>query len=424
MRIPGPIYRLLRWSEKYTKTDMVYFASSNFWLNMSRVISIGTGMLLTVAFANLLTPETFGTYKYVLASAGLIATFSLNGLMLGLSRAVAQGKFHVIPSVVHTAMFWSLPASIVSFGISGYYFAHGNSDLGFAFLFIAITNSASNGIGMTKGVWQSTGDFRLATLMGLPKIVVPFLIILTAILLTKNVVWILGAYFIGNVTVSWLGYRFMLWWFRVKKSKKDVDEVIKYGKQLSLLGIFQSAGAQIDQLLLWHFATPVALATYALALSPVNEAQNLLGNFVAILFPKMANKSREDAYQSVGLRMTQMFIAACILVAIFIIFVPFLFTYLFPKYQASILISQVLSLTILFQPRAVIDTVFSAHAEMGKRTRVILISQIIDFALLFMLIPAFGLWGAVAATILTEAGTTLVYYVMYRISLKNITHGS
>src|SRR5690606_14131318 len=65
----------LRQSEKYTKVDMVYLASGNFWLTTNRVVGIGTGFMLTLAFANLLPPEIFGQYKYILALAGIIGAF-------------------------------------------------------------------------------------------------------------------------------------------------------------------------------------------------------------------------------------------------------------------------------------------------------------------------------------------------------------
>lgn len=418
--IKKPLYRLLRWSERYAKTDMVHFFSANFWLNISRVIAIGSGMFLTVAFANLLTPETFGTYKYVLAAAGLVSAFSANGLMLALSRAAAQGNLNIIPTVVRTAMLWSVPASIVALGIGVYYFANGNNELGFAFLFIAFTNSVSNGIGMTKGVWQARGEYKLTTIVGLPKMIVPTMVILATILLTKNVVWILLAYFVSNTLVSWLSYLYMLRHLRVKSSSEGAKDAIRYGNQVSLLGIFQLASAQVDQLLLWHFSTPVALATYALAIAPVNEARNLLGNFLTILFPKLAVKTKEEAYRTVPLRMKQMFIAALILTVLYILVVPLLFKYLFPKYLESVLVSQVLALIILFQPRVIIDTLFSAHAEVGKRIKVLTAVQIVDFILALALVPFFGLWGVVWATLLSEALSGIIFIVVYKQAAKKV----
>ncbi len=408
-----PLYRLLRWSEKYAKTDMVHFFSANFWLNASRFISIGTGMLLTIAFANLLSPETFGTYKYVIAAAGLVASFSMSGLSTAIMRAVAQGKFNIIPGAVRSAALWSLPASIASFGISIYYFAQGNSELGYAFLFIAVNNVLSGGIGVTKGVWYAAGEFKVATISGLPKIIVPFVVIFLTIVFTKSVVFILLAYFFSNLALSIGGYWFMLWWFKVKASKEGLPETLKYGKQMTALGFFQLVSGQIDQLLLFHFVGAAPLAVYALAQGPVREIQNLLNNFLTVLFPKIASKTEEEVHKMLPARILQMIIVSTALAIIYIIAAPFLFTYLFPKYLPAIFVSQVLAVTTIFQSKNIIDTFFITHGQVWNRSRIILISQAMEFALFLVLIPFFGLWGAVWATVISEVFAALTYLWIY-----------
>lgn len=395
---------------------MVHFFSGNFWLNFSRFFSIGSGMILTIAFTRLLTPEQFGTYKYVIAAAGLIGSFSLNGLSIAAMRAVARGKWNVIPAIVRTGIVWSLPGSIAALSASAYYFGNGNSELGFAFLFIAITNSIGIGIGSLKSVWQAAGEYRVGMLSGIPKIVVPFVVILLTILITKNVVWILFAYFFSNIILSLGGYYFMLWWFKVKGSSEGVSEAIRYGKQMTVLGFLQIASGQIDQLLLWHFTDPATLAIYALALAPVNEARNFLGNILTIAFRKIASRSEDEIRKALPLRFQQIFLIACAIVIAYIIGVPILFTYVFPKYISSIVVSQVLALGILFQSASIFELVITLHGKVSSRYKAILGSQIVEFTLFFVLIPFFGLWGAVAATVLSEAGTAIAVYVVYRTS--------
>jgi len=418
-KLKDPLHNLLRRSEKYTKTDMVHFFSANFWLNFSRIISVGTGMLLTVAFANLLTPEQFGTYKYAIASAGFVATFTLNGLGAAVMRAVAQGKKNVVPAVVRTAIFWSIPASIATLGISFYYFAQGNSDLGYIFLFIAISNTFATGLGTTKGIWVGLGDFKTPAIYGIPRILVPFIIILLTIVITKNVVWIVLAYFASSTIASWLGYLWMLRRLKIHGSPEHVAETIRYGKQMSVLAFFQIGAGQIDQLLLWHFTTPATLALYALALGPMGEAKNLINNFLSVSFRKIASKTEEVLYKTLTLRLWQMFWVCAVMTAGYIVLVPFLFTYLFPKYIDAILVSQILALSILLLPRGLIDTFFVTHGQVKKRSAVILTSQGVRFALICGLIPLFGLWGAVAAILLSELSTAIIYLIVYLQGRKN-----
>lgn len=408
------LYSALRWSERYTKTDMVYLFSGNLWANLGRVISIGTGLALTTAFANLLDPESFGVYKYVLAGASLIGAFTLNNMSGALMRAVAQGKQHVTQGVVHTMMLWSVPASILSCGIGGYYLWQGNATLGYGFLFIAVFNIISNGYGLAKSITIAKGDFKRSFVYGIPRTVFPVVVIIATLYVTHNVIWILAAYFFSNAFASWIQYLWTIKRFDIRASRKDVAETVRFGKHLSVLGFFVLVSSQIDQLLLFKFSGGTELAIYALALAPVLETRNLLDNFLAILFPKLAAKDKEDALKGLSLRLKQLTAAAAVLTLAYVALVPLLFTTLFPKYKASILTSQILALTLLFQPRGVIDTYIVAHGEVKKRYIAILSSQAVEFVLFCTLIPLFGLWGAVWATVLSEAAAALSLYLMYR----------
>lgn len=409
-----PLYNALRWSERYTKTDMVYFIASNIWINMGRVVAIVVGLGLTVVFANLLDPELFGVYKYVLAAAGLIGAFTLNNMSGSLMRAVAQGKQHVVPALVKSIMFWSVPASVVSCAIGGYYFLHDNQTLGYGFLFIALFNILSNGFGLGKSILIAKGDFKNSFFINIPRTAFPVAVVITALFLTQNVVWILAAYFFSNALASFVQYRWCVWYFNIKGSQQDVEEAIRFGKHLSALGFFVLASKYIDQLLLFQFTGGTELAIYALALAPVLETRNILDNILSILFPKLAAKDKEEALRSISLRLKQMTVVALVLTVAYITLVPFLFTFLFPKYLPAILVSQVLALCILFQSRGVIDAYIIAHGEIKKRYIAVLSSQAVGLILFFTLIPVFGLWGAVWATVLSEAVAALSLYVIYK----------
>lgn len=411
------LYTLLRQSEKYTKVDMVYLVSSNFWLTVPRFLLLFAGMGLTVAFANLLSQNDFGTYKYVLATAGFIGAFALSSMGQSVMRSVAQGKQHVVPHLVRTSMLWSLPASLVTLAVSVYYFVQQNETLGFGFLFIAVANVLSNGYGLSKSVMVASGDFKANTLSGFPRALLSIVIVLSVLLVTKNITYILLAYFGSNILLAWSLYRYSVRRLKIDGSlaaKEDVNDAVRFGKHMSVLGFFMLISGQLDQLLLWHFTDAATLAIYTLALAPVKEVQNLLGNFATILFPKLARKTKEEVRESLPLRLRQTFFASLLLFSVYILTVPFLFKYLFPAYSASVLISQALALTIVFQVKTVIESLLIAHGEVKKRYIAILSSQSIELALFFILIPLFGLWGAVSATVLSEAAALVALFVLYR----------
>lgn len=408
------VVRFLRWSEKLTRTDVRYVLASNFWLNFGRLISISTGLVLTAAFANMLSPEVFGTYKYVLAAAGTINAFTLNGMGNALLRAVAQKKEHVVPYAVRVTMLWSIPASLASSGISIYYFWHNNEVLGWGFLFIAIYNVLANGYGLAKSVLLATGKFKKSLVISLPRSIFPVLVILITLLISKNIVWILLAYFTSNIIGNWVMYRWTLRTLNIKASKKDFKETLTLGKHMSVLGFFMLLSGQIDQLLLFHFSGSATLAIYALAIAPLSEARTLLDNSTTILFPRLAARSKEDARASISFRVKQMFVVSAVATCLYILFIPILFELLFPKYLPSVLATQVMALTLLFEPRGILDAYIFAHGEIKERYKWILSSQAVEFVLYLVLIPLFGLWGAVAATVLSEIGAAGTLFVVYK----------
>ena len=70
---------LLRWSEQYTKTDMVYLASGGFWSVVGQSAAAFTSLALAVVVSRYLPKDVYGDYKYVLAVATTGSSFGTPG---------------------------------------------------------------------------------------------------------------------------------------------------------------------------------------------------------------------------------------------------------------------------------------------------------------------------------------------------------
>ena len=90
-RLKGKSLALLRWSEAYTKTDMLYMAHGGSWLTFAKAVGMASSLLLAAAMANLIPPEVFGNYKFVLSATGIIGAFSLTGMGTAIIQAVSRG---------------------------------------------------------------------------------------------------------------------------------------------------------------------------------------------------------------------------------------------------------------------------------------------------------------------------------------------
>src|SRR5688572_902048 len=121
--------RVLRWSEKYLKTDMVYLAKGGFWLTLGQAVSSAAGVLLIIGFANLLPKEAYGTYKYVLSIAGVLAAFSLTGMSVAVTQAVARGMDGMLRVAAKIQLRWGLLVTLAASAFGIYYLANGNREL-------------------------------------------------------------------------------------------------------------------------------------------------------------------------------------------------------------------------------------------------------------------------------------------------------
>ena len=101
-------HRILRKSEKYTKTDMVYLAKGGFWITAGQAISSGSIFLLAITFANLIPQETYGTYKYVLSITGILSILTLRGMDTTVLQAIARNFEGVLLPVLKTKIKWQI----------------------------------------------------------------------------------------------------------------------------------------------------------------------------------------------------------------------------------------------------------------------------------------------------------------------------
>ena len=92
-KIRNKIYKILRSSEKYLGTDMIYIAKGSSWLFLSQIVLGLISFLTLLIFSYFLPKEVFGTYRYVLSFVSILAIFALPGINTAINRTIAR-NFH------------------------------------------------------------------------------------------------------------------------------------------------------------------------------------------------------------------------------------------------------------------------------------------------------------------------------------------
>ncbi len=412
MFIKEKIYRFLRKSEKYTKTDMVYLAKGGFWLTFGQIISSLSVFLLAIAFANLLPKETYGTYKYILSLLGLLAIPTLSGMGTAITRSVAQGNDGSFLPALKLKIRWGLFGGLTSLGLSGYYYFQGNIELMFAFLISAIFIPFMDSFALYGSLLQGKKKFEVSSKYGISIKIIASLSIFITLYFTKNLFAILFVYLASYTLLRLILLKLSL---KYIENKKEDPDTISYGKHLSLMSVIGVVASQIDKLLAWHFVGPAELAIYSIAVAMPEQIKGVFKNVGILALPKFAEKSSEEIKKNIYKKMWQFFIVLILIVTAYWFLAPIIFKLLFPQYLGSVFYSQVFGLSLVLLAFINLGDVYLKSQHKQKELyKINIYSSIIQIFLLFIFIYYFGLWGVIFARILYR----LILAILYLSKLK------
>ncbi|MDB5204373.1 MAG: hypothetical protein JWP09_401 [Candidatus Taylorbacteria bacterium] len=396
------IIGFLKWTEKYTKTDMVYFVRSNLWINIGRASSVLNGLILSIVYANILTKEDYGLYTFALAFIGFFSMAQTTALGSGISKSISRGNDGVIYEGLKTIYPWSLLGGLSLGIVSIYYILHNNIDLGICFLVAAITLPISIRNSVAKSYFNAKGDFAFMSRFNLMR--TPFItiaLIITAITSRSAIIVVITSIITNLILGSFLYHKMKKNIAQIGANEKE-PFAKKYAFHSGILSMFGYLSEQIDDLLLWKFvgAAPVAIYTYAIA--PVRELKNLIENQSTIAIPKFAQKDFSEVKSHVFFRVRQMYFVAVPIIILYILSAPLIFKYLFPLYTDAVGLSQIASLTLLSSPRKLLTAAITAHQKIKETYIVTVFPTMTRIILAIALVPMYGIEGAVIALLASE----------------------
>jgi len=407
MNIKQPIYNLLRKSERYTKTDMVYLAKGGFWLTLGQVVSSLAAFLLAIAFANLLPKEIYGTYKYILSLLGILAIPTLSGMGTAVTRAVAQGYDGSFVPALKLKIKWGLFGGLASIGLAAYYYLNGNLQLTLAFLITAIFIPFMDAFTLYGALLQGKKEFAVATRYGIWIKIVAATSIFITLYFTTNLFAILFIYLASYTLLRLLFLKISL---KYLENKKEDPGTISYGKHLSLMGIIGLIAAQIDKILVFHFIGAAELAIYSIAIAMPEQIKSLLKNVSNLAFPKFAEKNSVEIKTTFYKKMRLFSLFLLVIVFFYILVAPIIFRLFFPQYLESIIYSQIFSLGLLNIPIVfLINPLLQSQGRKKELYEIQINSSIIQIILMAGLTYFYGILGLIIARLIFRAYISFLY---------------
>ena len=410
--LKGRLVRVLFWSQAYVKTDMVYLASGGFWLILAQVISSLSALALAIAFANLVPPETYGTYKYVLSLAGIFAIFSLPGMTTALARATAQGKESTIRAVTRSRIFHACIGGIFALAGSAYYFLNENVQLSLTLLIIAATLPLFDTLTTYLSYLVGKRRFDLRTRYYALTQVASTLVLLVTILFTDNLILILIAYFLPLVGIRAALYYHIARTIPHTSTDEEDAEVKKYGKHLTAMQILSIVANEVDKILIWKFLGPTHVAVYTFALAIPEQIRGPLKGVGELAFPKFAAQTPEQIRENLPALWRKLALYALGLFGISLLYAltaPYVFQLIFPQYIESVPYSQLFAFSMVANVASIPITILSAQKKTSVQYIISTIQPIMAIGLLIFLIPLYGIMGAIIALMLSKLITVTMY---------------
>lgn len=407
------VVKLLRWTEKYTKTDMVYLAKGSFWLNLATGLNWIILLVLLYAFGNYVEPEVYGMYRYFLSVYGIIAFSSLAGFNGALTRSVAQGNEGELFRIFKIQTLGSLVGTLGAFIVSAYYFWNANSILGTGFIIMGLALPLMESLDLYGAFFSGKKEFRLISLASVVTQLGTTIALIIAIALHGTVMPLLATYFI-----SWILLK-LYFFVRAMHIRKNSDvgaDTISTGINFSIAGALSNISNYLDRIVLFHYMGAKDVALYSFAIAPGEQLKGLFKNTASLIFPKFSNRSEEEIRGTIVHKTLVMGAASVVVAASYALAAPFIISFFLPKYSEVIVHSQIYAFSLIGVMTVPLNSAMNAIPKLRAIYLTNTINPAINIVLMFVLIPQYGLWGAIAAKTLGRVigvATTYLFYLAF-----------
>lgn len=409
----------LRRSESFFKTDMVYLAKGGFWLTLGQIISTLSAFALSIAFANLLSPDEYGVYRYILSTMALLTIPAMGGIDTALIQAIAKGFNGSINIARKTKFKYGLIGSLFSLFLSGYYLINGNSDLGLSFLIGAIFLPYMESLSLFSAILQGKKDFRKSsTYLSISQIIAVSTTLLF-LLFTKELPLLVFTYFVTWTATRYISLKIVL--KTTNLSGQEDASLISYGKHLTFMNILPTVASYIDRFIIFHFIGAAELAVYSIAIAPPEHIKGILKNIQILALPKFSERGLEDLKQTFRGKIIIMTAITAIPVALYILLAPIIFQIIFPQYLSAILYSQIFSISLITIGASIATTAMQSQKDQIGLYQFNIWTSVIQILLMITGALSAGVMGVIIARVLTRFFVLILSIKLFQSTKPSLT---
>lgn len=413
------IIRLLRWSEKYTKTDMVYLASGGFWSVGGQAVAALISLGLAIVIARYVPKDAYGSYKYILAVVSLLTTLSLSGIAAAVFQSIAHGYRSALVDGFRANLRWSGLVFLGAFAGGAYYLIQGNMTFGLGILLGGCITPFLSGFNLYSSIFSGEKDFKgLAWYGDFVTNIVPAIALALVAYFAPQPLYLLLAYFIGNTAAAAYAY-----WRGMQRypdtEKKHDPGMLTYGKHLSAMNILTGIAGNIDQILLFHFVGPVQLAIYNFATAIPDQTKGPLKAFDSMVQARFAHRTNTEVEGGMQHKILALLATLTLGTLLYIACAPLIFEIFFSNYIDAVWYSQLYGISMLTYALGPATSFLSVKKKVAEQYVGNVIGAVFQIVAMATGILLAGLAGLIVARVITRFFGAGLMYVLYRRSVRN-----
>lgn len=410
--------RLLRWSERYTRTDMLYLAGVGLWTNLNFGISTILAFLLSVAFANLLPRDVYGVYQYLISISALISAVCLGGMNNAVAPSVARGFEGDLRESVRVQLYWNIVPTLIGLGVAIYYALHANTEIAVGMLVVAVLSPIVSAFNTYAAFLSGKREFRTLFVYTTIINVAYYISIFAALAFVPNATFLVFVNLgINAAATTYIYFRTLK---KYKPNGKVDPQTVPYGAHLSVMNAFGTVISQLDSVLVFHFLGPVSLAVYSFATLIPERLGGLFGFIGTAALPKFATRTVGELSDSILGKTIRAAVAGALGALAYALAAPWLFRIFFPKYLDAVFYTQVYSVIVVFLAANLVGSALQAKGLKRELYITSFINPILLIVLQIPLLLAYGIMGMLVARIISDAlAAVLGLFLLFNASRRD-----
>ncbi len=374
-----------------------------------RMVQMGLGFAATFFLARCLSVDQYGQYNFVIGAIGVLSVFSLTEMNNAVMQSVARGYYGTYKSAILKTFQFSTIASVILWGMSAYYcLIKGDLYLALGLLIAGACFPFYRGLIQWKSLRVAEHKFKeLARIEGMNSITTNVAIVVAVLWVPEHLLPPLLCFLIipacRNVLTTLIDIR------NIPQESKSESGSMEYGLKSSLIGSLSQLSVDLDRIILFFFLSPAAVAMFSAADRISDIFKSLTQDLAGVMAPKLA---RQQEYSS---NLDKLFMLYSLVLGVGLILfcftlLPQVFVIIFTeKYTEAIPYAQALLCSNVIGNFAILRFRYvRSQMDIKNYKNVTIGAAIVRILSLLILVPFFGVWGAIAATFIYRITTSVL----------------